>query len=71
MDLHLRLSGDYDSTAKKEIMEAFIQRCMSFLKTNSDQSNSVLNIIQILSEFLDRYEGKRPIKPEVKPNMYQ
>ena len=51
-------------------MEGFIAKCMTYLKNNSDNSTSVLNIVQILSEFLDRFEGKKPIKPEYKSNSW-
>lgn len=35
---------------------------------NSEQK--ALSVVQTLSEFLDRYEGKRPIKPEMKFSSY-
>jgi hypothetical protein len=35
VDLHLRLSADYESEAKKAIMQAFIDRCMVLLRASS------------------------------------
>lgn len=72
VDLHLRLDSSYDPAAKRGIMQSFIDRSMSILleASRADQGPSsertALNVIQVLSEFLDRYEGRKPVKPELK-----
>jgi len=42
----------------------FIDHCMSELE--SDKDNIVSNNITLLSKFLDRYEGKKSLKAEIK-----
>ena len=56
-------------------MQGYIDRSMSILqnatqtdaKGTADKELTALSVIQVLSDFLDRFEGKRPIKPELKP----
>jgi hypothetical protein len=72
VDLHLRLSPAFDSKMKTVIMEAFLDRSMSTLATASSDlsqegaARNSLSLVQGLIEFLDRYEGKKTIKPELK-----
>jgi len=55
-------------------MKSFIEKSMSILieaSKNIQLEHSVrkaLSVVQTLAEFLDRYEGKKPIKPEMKSN---
>lgn len=58
-------------------MQGFIERSMSILgdatksETGNDSALTALSVIQVLSDFLDRYEGKKAIKPELKPAAMQ
>lgn len=58
-------------------MQGFIDRSMSILRDSTKavvDDGSVLialSVVQVLAEFLDRYEGKKPIKPELKPAVMQ
>jgi hypothetical protein len=53
-------------------MQSFIDKSMSILVQASTDTASpaperkALNVIEALAQFLDRYEGKKPIKPELK-----
>lgn len=57
-------------------MQKFVEKAISILlEASSDLENGnaelrALSVIQGLAEFLDRYEGKRPIKPEMKFSSY-
>jgi hypothetical protein len=72
VDLHLRLGPRYEAAARRQIMQSFIDRSMSILMQASDDAQApgaerrALSVIEALTEFLDRYEGKKPIKPELK-----
>ena len=72
VDLHLKLSANYDSAAKRVIMEQFIDKSMAMLEETGKEDASAaveqkaLNVVSLLSSFLDRYEGKKPIKPEMR-----
>jgi len=73
VDIHLRLDQSYEQAARRGIMEAFVDRSMQMLLDTSKEPRSEvterksLNVINVLAEFLDRYEGRKPIKPDYKP----
>ena len=72
VDLHLRLDSGYKPAARKTIMDTFIDRSMNVLlnaskaEPGTGAERKALNVIQVLTEFLNRYEGKKPIKPDLK-----
>lgn len=76
VDVHLRLGNSYDMDSRRGIMSKFVQRAMEVLTDasnnikNDNSEQKALSVVQALSEFLDRYEGKRPIKPEMKFSSY-
>jgi len=45
---------------------------MKILLTYKDESleSKISNVVKILTDFLDRYEGKRPRKPEIKVSAF-
>lgn len=54
-------------------MKSFIDKCMTLLlefsqkvQESHEDLGKCLGIVNTLSEFLDRYEGKKPVKPELK-----
>ena len=53
-------------------MQQFVQKAISVIVEASNNMDSkraeqkTLSVVQILSQFLDRYEGKKPIKPDLK-----
>ena len=77
VDLHLRLSHKYQKEDKSQILSSFIEKCMKVLLQYKDQMEKgdiafkLLNVVKILSEFLDRYEGKKPRKPDIKVSAFQ
>jgi len=72
VDVHLKLSTNYDPKSKNLIMKSFIDKSLNMLEETSkqvpsaDTEQKALNIVQLLSSFLDKYEGKKPIKPEMR-----
>lgn len=72
VDLHLRLAPTYDAPARRQIMLAFIDRSFKLMAELSRDIKAdgselkLLSIIQVLSKFLNKYEGKKPIKPELR-----
>lgn len=72
VDLHLRLVPTYDAPARRQIMLAFISRSFKLMvelsrDIKADGSEpKLVGIIQVLSKFLNKYEGKKPIKPELR-----
>ena len=80
--LHLKLSRNFTVEDKREVMNKFLEKCMKFLKsatsesekpmTDEQKTNKILSIIRIIQQFLHKFEGKKPIKPELKfYNYYQ
>jgi len=72
VDLHLRLVTAYDAAARRKIMLSFIDQSMKLMVELGGEikaegvERKLMSLIQVLSEFLNRYEGKKPIKPELK-----
>jgi hypothetical protein len=72
VDLHLRLGPGYEPAARRQIMQSFLDRSMALLAQagNDNQApgaeRKALSVVEALAEFLDRYEGKKPVKPELK-----
>jgi len=64
VDLHLKFDTRVPNEEQKQIWVNFIEKCMSNLE--SENTCLVCNTITLLGRFLDRYEGKRPLKPELK-----
>mmetsp|Transcript_4486 Transcript_4486/g.6712 ORF Transcript_4486/g.6712 Transcript_4486/m.6712 type:complete len:183 (-) Transcript_4486:4974-5522(-) len=75
VELHLKLTNNQEHTAeaKARITLAFVEKSMQMLikvGENEGSQQKVLSILSSLTDFLDRYEGKRPIKPEMKVGAY-
>lgn len=73
VDLHLRLGGnEYSAGVRQQIMQGFVDRSMSILReaskadSQAGTNRSALSVVHVLSDFLDRYEGKKQVKPELK-----
>ena len=72
VDLHLRLVTAYDAAARRKTMLSFIDQSMKLMVELGGEikaegaERKLMSLIQVLSEFLNRYEGKKPIKPELK-----
>jgi hypothetical protein len=72
VDLHLRQTHTCSPQQKNEIMQNYLDRSMGLLAAASSDlaqegsASKSLSLIQGLIEFLDRYEGKKPVKPELK-----
>ena len=64
VDLHLKFDGRVSLDEQKIIWAEFIEKCMKNLE--SGDQNLISNTILLLSRFLDRYEGKKSLKPELK-----
>jgi hypothetical protein len=65
VDLHLKFDHQAINPQDQiQIWTSFIDTCMRNL--GSDNDNLVTNTIQVLSKFLDKYEGKKTLKPEFK-----
>lgn len=59
-------------------MIRFLNQCTKVLKSASDKdsddkpmseeqrTNRILSVVRIIQQFLHRFEGKKPIKPELK-----
>jgi len=71
VSLHLKFDNQTATSEHKEtVIASFIQRCMGLLnspagKSPSDTVNDKKAVTQLLSLFLDRYEGIRPLKLEL------
>lgn len=65
VDLHLKFDTDRISLERQsQIWTGFIANC--FKELDSQDDRVVSNTIQLLSKFLDRYEGKKTIKSDQK-----
>lgn len=65
VDLHLKFDSEKINVEhQSQIWSNFIQSCMQQLESPDDRL--VSNTIQLLSKFLDRYEGKKTLKTENK-----
>jgi hypothetical protein len=53
-------------------MLSFLDRSMALLAQAGNEGQApgaerkALSVVEALAEFLDRYEGKKPVKPELK-----
>ena len=63
VDLHLRLSDNTEPEDAINTWKQFINRCMDRLVPGSDPV-TISNTVELLAQFLDRYDGKKPIRPE-------
>lgn len=64
VDLHLKF--DYATVTqehKVQVLTCFVERCMHELEADSTLACKK-SAVQLISLFLDRYEGIRPILPE-------
>lgn len=65
VDIHLKFDTDKITLEhQSQIWADFIQSCMQQLDSPDDRV--VSNTLQLLSKFLDRYEGKKTFKTEAK-----
>ena len=65
VDLHLKFDADKITLEhQSQIWADFIKSCMQQLDSPDDRL--VSNTLQLLSKFLDRYEGKKTFKTETK-----
>lgn len=65
VDLHLKFDAEKITVEhQSKIWGDFIQSCMQQLDSADDRL--VSNTLQLLSKFLDRYEGKKTFKAETK-----
>lgn len=68
VDLHLKFDHNNVTLEHKAVViNRFIEQCMLELEATesfSESQNGGKGAIQLISLFLDRYEGKRPIMPE-------
>jgi hypothetical protein len=63
VDLHLKFDhANVTQEHKAQVLSKFIDRCMQELE--NETSNGKKAAVQLISLFLDRYEGIRPILPE-------
>lgn len=70
VDLHLKFDSQITPPeVQAKIWQDFIDHCMSELESPKD--NVVSNNITLLSKFLDRYEGKKTQKTEMKQQYNQ
>ena len=64
--MHLKLDKNVvDKEYKVQVIQLFVKRCMDQLKGETEDAADKRGIVQLLSTFLDRYEGIRPLKPEM------
>ena len=63
VDMHLKHDDSVDPKKKIEIWEGFLSRCMGELSEPEDE-NKINAAIELLTKFLNIYEGKKPLKPE-------
>jgi hypothetical protein len=69
VDLHLKFDPAKISQEEQlSIWSSFIEYCMQALDSEND--TLVSNTLQLLSKFLDRYEGKKALKQELKHSQY-
>lgn len=69
VDLHLKLDPSSVTVEQQhQIWSSFVDYCMQAL--DSPNGTLVASTLQLLSKFLDRYEGKKALKPEMKHSMY-
>lgn len=68
VQIHLRLSEQrYDAAMRQQIMQAYLDRAMSLLgEYQEGTERKARSIIQAVIDLLDRFEGKKPIRPELK-----
>ena len=64
VDLHIKIGPEVPEKEQESIWLNFIEHCMK--KLDSDAEYIMINTIQILIKFLDRYEGKKPVKQDQK-----
>lgn len=68
VDLHLKFDHQNDTLGHKvSVISRFIEECMQELESEDNSENpqsGKKGAIQLISLFLDRYEGKKPILPE-------
>lgn len=63
VDLHLKFDhANVTYEHKAAVLDSFVQRCMHEL--DDEASTGKKAAIQLISLFLDRYEGIKPILPE-------
>jgi hypothetical protein len=69
VDLHLKIDSNIiPLEGQAQIWGLFIDKCMNQL--DSDNETLVVNTLTLLSKFLDRYEGKKSLKPDLKTSQY-
>jgi len=69
VDLHLKFDPQIvNQEAQMQIWGSFIDECMHQL--DSENQTLVSNTLQLLSKLLDRYEGKKTLKAEMKQNHF-
>ena len=65
VELHLKLDREtLDMGYRMKVIQYFINQCMEQLKPEQGGSDK-RGIIQLISTFLDRFEGIKPLKPEL------
>lgn len=76
--LHLKLCQNYTDEDKRAVMTKFLKKCLQFLKQATTRSDTekpmsedqrtakILSIIRIIHQFMHKFEGRKPIKPEFK-----
>ncbi|CDW78729.1 UNKNOWN [Stylonychia lemnae] len=69
VELHLKFDQSLSIPEQHKVWLGFINKCVKNLDSADD--NLVANTIQLLSRFIDKYEGKRPLKPDVIQPQYQ
>jgi len=66
VSLHLRLADEEQITMtdRNEIVVEFVKRCMEELANETDGLDRKKGVVQLISLFLDKFEGIRTLKPE-------
>ena len=68
VDLHLKFDQVVSYEDQVKIWTNFTENCMNNLESEKD--NVISNTIQLLSRFLDRYEGKKVLKTDIMKSGY-
>jgi len=69
VDVHIRQDPRVPPEEAKEIQQGFLEKCFQVLE-DPDMITCYHTPIQLIIKLLDKFEGKKPIKPELKISMH-